>query len=677
MQQATTGGVYRFGDYTLDVGARSLISPLGRPINLTSRAFDTLLELVRHQGETVSKMQLMETVWPDAVVEENNLNQAILSIRKALRSTGQERAASSKSRQYIQTVPGRGYCLVVPVEKLSCASAVVVDDNEQRGGRNWQLPPVHYLSLGALLLLAVIAIALWHDTQAPTAVEAVLPLSRGLANENADAPLVVPDTPVPELIPDSIAVMPFTNLTPGPENALFTLGLHDEVINQLAKVKTLKVMSRGRIMALAKQDQNPATVGKLLQVESVMTGTLMFIGQQARVSLQLQDPRSGLTLWASTYEAEMHDLSNLISIQSDIALNVASALQAEIQENEQATIRALPTESFEAYRFNLAARQAHYNMNHAKAWALSKRAIELDPTYVEALYNHATINAVLSGTPLRGMSARDHNQALLDAANRMIEVAPGDSRGYRMKVLAMLAEQNWHSVPPLVDRLKSLGIPLHEIKNIGIYFLSIGDADTAIEIYESNMVIEPVNFYGRGFLLAALEIAGRREQARAEYALGEELKPIWWGDTVNIFLALGRGEPLVDIDELPIPADIKQVLKQVDKPEVLAKSLRNYRMKPDKFSAEALYYSALAAYSGDNALAIELLDVALAEVGTNLFWSWLPVFDEVRQDPAFPALLEKVGIVDFWNTYGWPDMCQPRIGTVVCDWRAYPDKNQG
>lgn len=103
--------VYLFEGFQLDVTRRKLISVGGSVQPLNSRAMEALLLLVANAGELVEKRRLMETVWPHAVVEENNLNQCILAIRKAL-------GESAGSNRYVMTEPGRGYRFVSPVRRI-------------------------------------------------------------------------------------------------------------------------------------------------------------------------------------------------------------------------------------------------------------------------------------------------------------------------------------------------------------------------------------------------------------------------------------------------------------------------------------------------------------------------------------------------------------------------------
>ena len=95
--------VYEFGDFHLDATRRSLLSKAdGRVLPLTSKAFETLLYLVEHRGELLDKATLMRAIWPNTVVEENNLNQSITTLRRVL-------GESPGEHRFIVTVPGRGY----------------------------------------------------------------------------------------------------------------------------------------------------------------------------------------------------------------------------------------------------------------------------------------------------------------------------------------------------------------------------------------------------------------------------------------------------------------------------------------------------------------------------------------------------------------------------------------
>src|SRR6185369_16920394 len=100
-----------FDGFQLDIVRRLLLGADGLPVSLTPKALDTLVHLIEHRGKMVSKEALISAIWPDTVVEENNLNQNISALRRAL-------GGSRKENRYIVTVPGRGYSFVAPVNAV-------------------------------------------------------------------------------------------------------------------------------------------------------------------------------------------------------------------------------------------------------------------------------------------------------------------------------------------------------------------------------------------------------------------------------------------------------------------------------------------------------------------------------------------------------------------------------
>jgi DNA-binding winged helix-turn-helix (wHTH) protein len=112
---------FEFAGFRLDAAARQLTRSDGTQILLKSRAFDTLLVLVARRGETLAKKILLEAVWPDVIVADNNLNQAISAIRKALGDT-------EARNRFVVTIPGRGFCFVADVR----TGGEVMRDAEQR-----------------------------------------------------------------------------------------------------------------------------------------------------------------------------------------------------------------------------------------------------------------------------------------------------------------------------------------------------------------------------------------------------------------------------------------------------------------------------------------------------------------------------------------------------------------
>ncbi|MCP5144517.1 MAG: winged helix-turn-helix domain-containing protein [Gammaproteobacteria bacterium] len=667
-------GNYHFGGFRLDADQRLLFDPEGRPLNISTRAFDCLLILIENRGQTLSKNRLMSAVWRNQIVEENNLNQAIFSIRKAL---GDSKADS----QFVRTVQGQGYCFTAEIDRpvasandaagnpapadaavdIPCAEGTPGDQHPAVDSR-LKLPDhtVRWAMAMSAMLIALLAAVIGSQNTMPPAQ----------ASLEVGAPAVFKPSQVtyPPVIANSIAVLPFAVLNPTPEDDLFALGLHDELTNRLSKVSSLNVIARSSVLPMAERYPSPNELGRVLGVESVMTGTVFVAAGRARINLQLIDPLTGVTRWSSRYESATTNLPDIMTIQSDIAQSVASTLETQIQPAEQDDISAIPTHSFDAYRYRLAGKSAYANLDYPQALALAHQALALDPDYYDALTLLANTHIVLVGRPLPGMTSDMHYRKARDTADRMIAVAPEKPDGYIRKALAFATNKQWTEAVALYRKARDLNAPLSQMNMFAPVLMSVGDFPSAIEILDANLRYDPMNLFGRGFLMAALEAAGDSARARAEYRIGDELKAVWSGDTFNVFLALGRREPLEDIDDIPqMNVSVRDMLKHIDDtPRIAAAIIDHMQDTTDLAPADMLYLSAMAAYIGRPEQALAILEITLQDVWYNIYFVWLPIFKEVRQLPEFAPLLARSGLIEFWQVNAFPDICHPTRSGVTC-----------
>jgi TolB-like protein len=150
--------------------------------------------------------------------------------------------------------------------------------------------------------------------------------------------------------PNSIAVLPFANLSPDPENAYYAAGLHDEIMNQLAKLSALSLVSRTTVIKYADTTLTIPEIARELNVLNVIEGSVRFAGDRIRITMQLIDSVTDKHLWSETYDREFKDI---FEIESDIAVRVAKALEAELSDDELVALDERPFESVEAYKVYL------------------------------------------------------------------------------------------------------------------------------------------------------------------------------------------------------------------------------------------------------------------------------------------------------------------------------------
>ncbi|NIM58385.1 MAG: protein kinase [Candidatus Aminicenantes bacterium] len=192
-------------------------------------------------------------------------------------------------------------------------------------------------------------------------------------------------TGIPEMRwKNSIAVLPFADISPQKDQEYFCDGMTDDIITKLSKIQELKVISRTSAMRYKKTDKDIKEIGQELGVASILEGSVQKAGNDIRVNAQLINVEDGFHLWAETYDRE---LKNVFEIQRDLAENITSALEAKLSTEEKHRLEKKPTEDIEVYNIYLKARN-FWNMRTEEGFQKSieyfQKAIEKDTTYALA-----------------------------------------------------------------------------------------------------------------------------------------------------------------------------------------------------------------------------------------------------------------------------------------------------
>lgn len=289
MKEQSDCFVYEFGQYRADPLKRRL-SRQGAHLPLTSKAFETLIILVRRRGETVSKAELMDLIWADASVEENNLTQQISTLRRVFGETPDD-------RRFIVTVPGRGYSFVADVcERAAGPSEPSYDppDIADRKPRSWGSRPamdrgklIGY-SYAASYILLIALCFLWS----------------GLQTNGGSRP-------------QSLAVINFRADSSSDE--FIGNGISDTLRARLGSVDDLIV----RRDAGDASDRDVVAAGRRLQVEAVVTGSVQRDHDRIRVAVEMLDVTDGHIVWSKTFDDSS---ANLFALQDSIAGEIARVL---------------------------------------------------------------------------------------------------------------------------------------------------------------------------------------------------------------------------------------------------------------------------------------------------------------------------------------------------------------
>ena len=182
----------------------------------------------------------------------------------------------------------------------------------------------------------------------------------------------------------SIAVLPFANLSPDPENEFFAHGITDDLIAQVAKISSLRVIARTSVMKFRDMQGAAHQAARELGVAAVVEGTVRRAGKRARIVAQLIDAASDATIWSETYD---RDLDDVFSVQTEVAMSVAGALRAALTPAEERRLGRVPTRDAKAYDLYLLGRQ-HFSRRTPESLRASishfERAIERDPKFAGA-----------------------------------------------------------------------------------------------------------------------------------------------------------------------------------------------------------------------------------------------------------------------------------------------------
>ena len=287
MKEPKTSRVYEFGDFHVDIRKRQLYKR-HETIQLTSKAFDTLTALLAANGETISKAELMDVIWPDTAVEENNLTQQISSLRKVFG----ERAGDHK---FIVTVPGRGYCFVAKVHEVEEVDSVtsirssLQSDRSFAKARSLESKGRSGYAVAFIYILIVGVPAFFTSWRAEM---------RGVK-------------------PQSIAIMQFRSTGVGDE--LLGMGIRDTLRAKLGNLDDVTVTP-----------SEPATsedivdAGRQLNVDVVVTGSIQHDEDKIRVAVEMVDVSNQRIMWGNTFD---DNFSNTFELQDSITTAVLSALK--------------------------------------------------------------------------------------------------------------------------------------------------------------------------------------------------------------------------------------------------------------------------------------------------------------------------------------------------------------
>lgn len=382
---------YKFGQFELDLRSYELKRD-GEPLRLEKIPMELLIFLVEHHGELVTREQIIERLWGKEVFldTEQGINTAIRKIRHVLQD-------EPEKPQFLETVVGKGYRF---------ASNVTAKGDESPPSRE-ALPPGSQTTgnrtkslwlFGTVSVLMLLGVVLW-----------AVRYRTGWAAK----PRITTSF-------HSIAVLPLENLSGDPSQEYFADGITDALITQLAKLHGLRVISRTSIMQYKTLRKPLSDIARDLSVDAVVEGSVSRSGNRVRVTAQLIDAHADRHLWAEEYD---RDLREVLSLQSELARDIAEKVRTNISSEEQLLMARTGTVEPAAYESYLRGR-SFWNQRTPAGLKQSiihfQHAIELDPRYAEAYSGLADAYTALGYTSY--WAPKDSFPKAREFANKALQI---------------------------------------------------------------------------------------------------------------------------------------------------------------------------------------------------------------------------------------------------------------
>ena len=367
--------IYEFGPFRLIPEERQLLRD-NQPVPLTPKCFDLLVVLVENTGHLIEKDQLLKRIWPDSFVEEANLSVNMSALRRAL-------GEGPNEYQYVETVPRRGYRFVAGVterwddgiQSPARESTEEADDKQSVADNARQTStPSQAAASGPGLLFQPWALAL-IGLLSVSALLLVLNVS-GLRDR-----LLGKVNPVSI---QSLAVLPLENLSNDTSQDYFGDGMTEALITDLAKIGAVRVMSRSSVMKYKGARKPLSEIGRELNVDAVLTGSVVRSGERVRITVQLVHAATDRNLWADSYE---RDLRDVLALQREVARDIVDQVSIKLRPQEQVQTGSIRPVNPAAYDLYLRGRyylnRQNKDDNEAAITAL-EHAVATDPSFAAA-----------------------------------------------------------------------------------------------------------------------------------------------------------------------------------------------------------------------------------------------------------------------------------------------------
>lgn len=493
-----------------------------------------------------------------------------------------------------------------------------------------------------------------------------------VAGTTASVPISTIPSDDNEPVQKSIVVLPFVNMSNDPEQEFFSDGLSEELLNVLAQIKDLRVISRTSAFAFKGKDIDIPTIAEQLKVTHVLEGSVRKSGDNVRITAQLIKVETDSHLWSEAYNRK---LENVFEIQEEISKAIAAELQVTLGTLAR---QGRPTENLEAWQLFLRGRHLYQNRGQeqmARAVELFKQAVALEPGFADAWANLAAASVVYAYNQEEGFEQtyEEGRQAALRA------IAADSKNGFAHAVLGMLHYAMFDWDQAMLELDLAIELNPNETNTLlwkGITLLSLGYVNESIEWFHKAERLDPIFTNVHNWLALAFSIQGDMEAMRRHLDKIQRLDPEFQGfawtnyemltGNLDAAEAVMRQEAIERTNSDALVVAMFAALRDPARRDEATATMLAHKNLADQGNLVPYVWKigavdeALAYFRGQR----ESGRLLRAVNSLSMFWD--AYNREQLSNPAMPAFFEANGMVDYWRKHGDPDYCRVTDNSVAC-----------
>ena len=465
-------------------------------------------------------------------------------------------------------------------------------------------------------------------------------------------------------VDNSIAVLPFVNMSDDQSNQYFSDGISEELLNVLVRVDDLSVASRTSSFAYRDKKMSSIEIAKELNVGNILEGSVRKSGNKVRITAQLIDAKNDRHLWSETYDRELTDI---FAIQDEIANAIVVALRGTLANKKAGPAVSVKadTQNMQAYEIYLKAREMFITRTNLKeSVQLFEQVVEMDPNFARGWEGLAAVASVVESW---GINDRDYNAMVKPAAERALQLDPTLSMPW---AALSMSEQN----QPVSDWAEALELSDKAIKadpkNATAYLwrsialLNLGFFEKAIADQDSCIRVDPAYQNCTRWKAQSYIYAGNEKKAMALFEHGvaagfvtnraNSFVPamVRNGDTLAARLILKDINVSPEFSSILIAELAKPTASNIDADAVLAK----YGEKNTKSSGVDLSSRIVYLWLGDfDGVGEHASD---SDSTNDEILAWEPARAGWRNSAGFKQVLRENGVLDYWRKHGFPSHCR-------------------